>query len=99
MKRKLSPAQFATALAMLTFSQRRIAKDVKKTLESAIANAENNHDLDINNLIVAEAWTGKNLVMKRWFPDARGRVGHIEKFFSELTIVVREVREPSKEAA
>jgi large subunit ribosomal protein L22 len=89
----------ATALAMLTFSQRRIAKDVKKTLESAIANAENNHDLDINNLIVAEAWTGKNLVMKRWFPDARGRVGHIEKFFSELTIVVREVREPSKEAA
>ncbi len=89
----------ATALAMLTFSQRRIAKDVKKTLESAIANAENNHDLDINNLVVAEAWTGKNLVMKRWFPDARGRVGHIEKFFSELTIVVREVRPASKEAA
>jgi large subunit ribosomal protein L22 len=89
----------ATALAMLTFSQRRIAKDVKKTLESAIANAENNHDLDINNLVVAEAWTGKNLLLKRWFPDARGRVGHIEKFFSELTIVVREVRAPSKEAA
>jgi large subunit ribosomal protein L22 len=89
----------ATALAMLTFSQRRIAKDVKKTLESAIANAENNHDLDINNLIVAEAWTGKNLVMKRWFPDARGRVGHIHKFFSELTIIVREVRAVEKEAA
>jgi large subunit ribosomal protein L22 len=71
---------------------------VKKTLESAIANAENNHDLDINNLIVAEAWTGKNLVLKRWFPDARGRVGHIHKFFSELTIIVREKRE-DKEAA
>ena len=87
------------ALAHLTFSRRRIAKDVKKTLESAIANAENNHDLDINNLIVAEAWTGKNLVMKRWFPDARGRVGHIAKFFSELTIVVREVSAEAKEAA
>ena len=81
------------ALAELTFSRRRIAKDVKKTLESAIANAENNHDLDINNLMVAEAWVGKNLVMKRWMPGARGRVGKIHKFFSELTIVVREVRE------
>ena len=89
----------AQALAMLTFSKRRIAKDIKKTLESAIANAENNHDLDINNLIVSEAWTGKNLVMKRWFPDARGRVGHIHKFFSELTIVVREVSPATKEAA
>ena len=87
------------ALAHLQFSPRRIAKDVKKTLESAIANAENNHDLDINNLIVSEAWTGKNLVMKRWFPDARGRVGHIHKFFSELTIVVREVAAEAKEAA
>ena len=81
------------ALAELTFSRRRIAKDVKKTLESAIANAENNHDLDIGNLIVAEAWVGKNLVMKRFMPNARGRVGRIEKFFSELTIVVREVKE------
>src|SRR5204862_131234 len=62
------------ALAELTFSRRRIAKDVKKTLESAIANAENNHDLDINNLVVAEAWVGKNLVMKRFMPGARGRV-------------------------
>ena len=87
------------ALAYLTFSRRRIAKDIKKTLESAIANAENNHDLDINNLIVAQAWVGKNLVMKRWMPNARGRVGHIQKFFSELTIIVREVREESKEAA
>jgi len=81
------------ALASLTFSRRRIAKDVKKTLESAIANAENNHDLDIGNLVVAEAWVGKNLVMKRFMPNARGRVGRIEKFFSELTIVVREVKE------
>ena len=81
------------ALAELTFSRRRIAKDVKKTLESAIANAENNHDLDINNLVVAEAWVGKNLVMKRFMPGARGRVGKIEKFFSELTIIVREVKE------
>jgi len=81
------------ALAELSFSRRRIAKDVKKTLESAIANAENNHDLDINNLVVAEAWVGKNLVMKRFMPGARGRVGRIEKFFSELTIIVREVKE------
>lgn len=87
------------ALSQLTFSRRRIARDVKKTLESAIANAENNHDLDINSLVVAEAWVGKNIVMKRWMPNARGRVGRIEKFFSELTIVVREVREESKEAA
>ena len=86
------------ALAHLAFSRRRIAKDVKKTLESAIANAENNHDLDINNLVVAQAWVGKNLVMKRFMPGARGRVGKIEKFFSELTIIVREVRE-EKEAA
>ena len=81
------------ALAQLAFSRRRIAKDVKKTLESAIANAENNHDLDINNLVVAQAWVGKNLVMKRFMPNARGRVGHIEKFFSELTIIVREEKE------
>ncbi len=81
------------ALAELTFSRRRIAIDVKKTLESAIANAENNHDLDIGNLMVAEAWVGKNLVMKRFMPNARGRVGKIEKFFSELTIIVREVKE------
>ena len=82
-----------TALAELTFSRRRIAADVKKTLESAIANAENNHDLDINGLVVAEAYVGKNLVMKRWTPRARGRVGRIEKFFSEITIVVRQVEE------
>ena len=81
------------ALADLTFSRRRIAGDVKKTLESAIANAENNHDLDINELVVSEAYVGKNLVMKRWQPRARGRVGRIQKFFSEITIVVRQVEE------
>jgi large subunit ribosomal protein L22 len=81
------------ALAELTFSRRRIAVTIKKTLESAIANAENNHDLDINQLVVAEAYVGKNLVMKRWTPRARGRVGRIEKFFSQLTIVVRELKE------
>jgi large subunit ribosomal protein L22 len=86
------------ALAELTFSRRRIAGTVKKTLESAIANAENNHDLDINELVVAEAYVGKNIVMKRWTPRARGRVGRIEKFFSELTIIVRVVNE-EKEAA
>ena len=82
-----------TALADLEFSRKRIARDVKKTLESAIANAENNHGLDIGSLVVAEAWVGKNLVMKRWKPRARGRVGRVQKFFSQLTIVVREVEE------
>jgi large subunit ribosomal protein L22 len=81
------------ALAELTFSRRRIAGTIKKTLESAIANAENNHDLDINQLVVAEAYVGKNLVMKRWTPRARGRVGRVEKHFSELTIIVREIEE------
>ncbi len=81
------------AIADLTFSRRRIAIDVKKTLETAVANAENNHDLDINALVVAEAYVGKNMVMKRWTPRARGRMGRIEKFFSQLTIVVREVQE------
>ncbi|TDQ66547.1 large subunit ribosomal protein L22 [Maritalea mobilis] len=81
------------ALAELTFSQKRIAKDVKKTLESAIANAENNHGLDTDALIVAEAYVGKSLVMKRFRPRARGRVGKILKPFSHLTIVVREVEE------
>jgi large subunit ribosomal protein L22 len=82
-----------TALADLTFSRRRIAQDVKKTLESAIANAENNHDLDINTLVVSEAYVGKNLVMKRWTPRARGRVGRIQKPFSQLTVIVKEVEE------
>ena len=82
-----------TALADLTFSRKRIAKDVKKILQSAIANAENNHDLDIDNLVVAEAHVGKAFVIKRFQPRARGRVGRIEKPFSNLTIVVREVEE------
>jgi large subunit ribosomal protein L22 len=82
-----------TALADLTFSHRRIAQDVKKTLEAAVANAENNHDLDINALVVKEAYVGKNMVMKRWTPRGRGRMGRIEKFFSQLTIVVKQVEE------
>jgi len=82
-----------SALADLTFSRKRIAREVKKTLESAIANAENNHDLDVDSLVVAEAFVGKNLVMKRWKPRARGRVGRILKPFSQLTIVVRQVEE------
>jgi large subunit ribosomal protein L22 len=84
------------ALADLTFSSKRIALDVKKTLESAIANAENNHDLDVDDLIVAEAFVGKALVMKRFSPRARGRAGRIEKPFANLTIVVREVDATAK---
>ncbi|MCB1538241.1 MAG: 50S ribosomal protein L22 [Alphaproteobacteria bacterium] len=81
------------ALNDLTFSKKRIAGDVKKCLESAIANAENNHNLDVDELVVAEAYVGKNLVMKRGRPRARGRYGAIKKPFSELTIKVRQVEE------
>jgi large subunit ribosomal protein L22 len=81
------------ALTDLTFSKKRIAQDVKKCLQSAIANAENNHGLDVDELIVAEAYVGKNLVMKRGRPRARGRFGRINKPFSELTITVRQVEE------
>jgi large subunit ribosomal protein L22 len=81
------------ALADLTFSRKRIAQDVKKTLESAVANAENNHSLDVDALIVSEAYVGKNLVMKRSRPRARGRMARIMKPFSQLTVVVREVEE------
>ena len=81
------------ALNDLTFSKKRIAQDVKKCLQSAIANAENNHNLDVDELVVAEAYVGKNLVMKRGRPRARGRFGRIVKPFSELTIKVREVEE------
>ena len=80
----------ASALADLEFSRKRIAKDVRKCLESAIANAENNHDLDVDDLIVSEAHVGKALVIKRFSPRGRGRVGKILKPFSHLTIVVRE---------
>src|SRR5262245_6935910 len=81
----------ASALADLQFSHKRIAKDVRKCLESAIANAENNHDLDVDDLVVAEAHVGKALVIKRFTPRGRGRVGRIFKPFSNLTIVVRQV--------
>jgi large subunit ribosomal protein L22 len=81
----------ASALADLQFSPKRIAKDVRKCLESAIANAENNHDLDVDDLVVAEAHVGKALVIKRFTPRGRGRVGRIFKPFANLTIVVREV--------
>ena len=81
----------ASALADLEFSHKRIAKDVRKCLESAIANAENNHDLDVDDLVVAEAHVGKALVIKRFTPRGRGRVGRILKPFSHLTIVVRQV--------
>ena len=81
----------ASALADLEFSRKRIAKDVKKCLESAIANAENNHQLDVDDLVVAEAHVGKALVIKRFNPRARGRVDPVMRPFSNLTIVVREV--------
>ncbi|MCR9176593.1 MAG: 50S ribosomal protein L22 [Alphaproteobacteria bacterium] len=81
------------ALATLTFSRRRIADTVKKALESAIANAENNHQLDVDRLFVKEAFVGKSFKMKRFRPRARGRVGKIEKPFAHLTVVVREREE------
>ena len=81
------------ALNDLTFSKNRIAVDVKKCLQSAIANAENNHNLDVDELIVSEAYVGKNLTMKRGRPRARGRFGRIIKPFSEITIKVRQLEE------
>ena len=85
------------ALNDLTFSKKRIAADVKKCLQSAIANAENNHDLDIDELVVSEAYVGKNLVLKRGRPRARGRYGKILKPFSQLTIKVKQILANSKE--
>ena len=85
-----------TAINDLTFSRRRVAGQVKKVLESAIANAENNHALDVDNLTVAEAYVGKNLVMKRYRPRAKGRAGSILKPFSQLTIILRESEEDIK---
>ena len=81
------------ALNELEFSHKRIAKDVRKALYSAISNAENNHNLDIDSLVVAEAFVGKNLIMKRFHARARGRASRVEKPFSEITIVVRELGE------
>jgi len=90
------------ALNELTFSPKRVAKDVKKVLQSAIANAENNHDLDVDDLIVSEASVGKNLVLKRFHARARGRGARIEKPFSQVTIIVEQARDeepPKKRAA
>ena len=81
----------ATALADLEFSRKRISTEVRKCLESAIANAENNHDLDVDDLVVAQAFVGKDMVMKRHHARARGRAGRIEKPFANLTIIVREI--------
>ena len=81
------------ALAQLAFSPRRISGEVRKVLESAIANAENNHNLDVDRLVVAEAFVGKSLVMKRFRPRARGRMSRIEKPFSRITVVVRQREE------
>ena len=81
------------ALNELEFSAKRISRDVRKALYSAISNAENNHNLDIDSLVVAEAYVGKNITMKRFSPRARGRANRIEKPFSEITIVVREINE------
>jgi large subunit ribosomal protein L22 len=88
------------ALAELSFSPRRVAHEVKKVLESAIANAENNHDLDVDDLVVTEASVGKNMVLKRFHARARGRGASIEKFFAQITIVVEEkaAKEPEKKA-
>jgi large subunit ribosomal protein L22 len=82
--------QVDKALADLTFSKKRVAIDVKKVLQSAIANAENNHNLDVDQLVVAEAWVGKNITLKRGRPRARGRFGKIMKPFAEITIKVRQ---------
>ena len=81
------------ALSILAFSPKAMARDVKKVLASAIANAENNHNLDVDSLVVAEAFVGSSMVLKRWTPRGRGRVGRIRKRFSNLTIVVREAGE------
>ena len=86
-----------TALAELEFSQKRIANDVRKCVMSAVANAENNHGLDVNDLIVSEAYVGKNLVLKRFHARGRGRGSSIMKPFSQLTVVVKQV-EAEKEA-
>jgi large subunit ribosomal protein L22 len=87
------------ALATLTFSPKRVAQEVKKVLQSAIANAENNHDLDVDDLVVTEAWVGRNLVMKRFHARARGRGARIEKPFAQVTVVVEEKREEKAKEA
>jgi len=89
----------AKALADLEFSNKRISHEVRKALESAIANAENNHELDVDDLVVKEAWVGRDIVMKRFSPRARGRAGRILKPFSNITIIVREKPAEAAEAA
>jgi large subunit ribosomal protein L22 len=86
------------AVATLTFSKRRIAVTVKKTLESAIANAENNHSLDVDRLVVAKAEVGRSAVMKRFMARGRGKAARVEKWFSHLKIVVAEVQQAPTEA-
>ena len=81
------------ALADLEFSRKRIAQDVRKGVMSAVANAENNHNLDVNDLVVSEAWVGKNLVMKRFAARGRGRASSIMKPFSQITIIVRQTED------
>jgi large subunit ribosomal protein L22 len=87
------------AVATLTFSKRRIAHDVKKALESAIANAENNHQLDVDRLVVTRAEVGRSIVMRRFHARGRGRASRVEKWFSHLKIVVAEREQESEEAA
>ena len=88
-----------TALADLEFSRKRIAQDVRKCVMSAVANAENNHGLDVNDLVVTQAHVGKNLVMRRFHARGRGRMSPIEKPFAQLTVVVKEVAQEAKEEA
>jgi len=85
------------ALADLNFSRKRIANDVVKVLKAAVANAENNHSLDVDDLVVSQAWTGKDMVLKRFHARGRGRGARVEKPFSELTIIVAEKKEQKKE--
>jgi large subunit ribosomal protein L22 len=89
-----------TALADLEFSRKRIAKDVRKCVMSAVANAENNHGLDVNDLVVSEAYVGKNLVIRRFNARGRGRMSPIQKPFAQLTVIVKEkpAEAPAKEA-
>jgi large subunit ribosomal protein L22 len=84
------------ALADLEFSRKRIAQDVRKCVMSAVANAENNHSLDVNDLVVSQAYVGKNLVMRRFHARGRGKMSPIEKPFAQLTVVVKEVRAPAE---
>ena len=87
------------ALRNLQFSEKRVSKEISKTIKSAVANAENNNQLDIDNLFIKEAYVGKGMVMKRYRPRARGRAGEIKKPFSNLTIIVSEKKETERKRA